>query len=82
MQNFLFATFFAQLCLASLALAAPVAEVQTMDAWQFGTGGGIIGLIVLVLDIIVFGTSGNKTEVEPATNSCSQSRSSSPTAHP
>ena len=57
MQNNLVANFFFQLCLAALALAAPVAEqvtVQKTDAWQYGTGGGIIGLIVLILDIIVF----------------------------
>ncbi|KAI5917371.1 hypothetical protein F4810DRAFT_696817 [Camillea tinctor] len=50
-----------QLCLATLALAAPVAQesqepVTTASAapWQYGSGGGIIGLIVLILDIIVF----------------------------
>jgi hypothetical protein len=60
MQNTLIAGFFAQLCLAALALAAPVAEqvtIQKTDAWQYGTGGGIIGLIVLILDVIVFGKS-------------------------
>lgn len=47
-----------QLCLASLALAAPVAsEVTTAsNTWQYGTGGGIIGFIILILDIIVFST--------------------------
>ena len=46
---------FVQLCLASFVFAAPAADVQTIDnAWSYGTGGGIIGLIVLVLDIIVF----------------------------
>ncbi|KAK1749343.1 hypothetical protein QBC47DRAFT_395975 [Echria macrotheca] len=55
MQNTLFASFLTQLCLASLALAAPIdGEVKTTDAWQYGTGGGILGLIVLILDIIVF----------------------------
>ncbi|KAI1844472.1 hypothetical protein JX265_010033 [Neoarthrinium moseri] len=51
-------TVFFQLCLATLALAAPIAGEVTAtghgDAWQYGTGGGIIGFIVLVLDIIVF----------------------------
>lgn len=50
-----------QLGLAALALGAPVAqEVSATTAgntWQYGTGGGIIGFIVLVLDIIVFSTS-------------------------
>ncbi|EMR62481.1 hypothetical protein UCREL1_10583 [Eutypa lata UCREL1] len=49
---------FFQLCLAALVAAAPIAD-ETMTAtkatpWQYGTGGGIIGFIVLVLDIIVF----------------------------
>lgn len=53
--------FIAQLLLATLALAAPVAEGTVAataggNAWQYGTGGGIIGLIVLILDIIVFGS--------------------------
>ncbi|KAH6654843.1 hypothetical protein BKA67DRAFT_290157 [Truncatella angustata] len=55
-QNML--TIFLQLCLATLALAAPMAgEITTAghgDAWQYGTGGGIIGFVVLILDIIVF----------------------------
>lgn len=57
MQNLLFASLL-QLCMATLAFAAPVAHditAQKTDAWQYGTGGGVIGLIVLVLDIIVFG---------------------------
>ncbi|KAI1342731.1 hypothetical protein F5Y15DRAFT_412415 [Xylariaceae sp. FL0016] len=47
-----------QLCLAALALAAPIADetfsTTAADPWQYGTGGGIIGFIVLVLDIIVW----------------------------
>jgi len=50
-QNTLFLTL--QLALASLATAAPV-KAQS-NSWQYGTGGGIIGLIVFILDIIVFG---------------------------
>lgn len=54
-------TFLLQLCLAALAFAAPVAQeisTSTIDnSWQYGTGGGIIGFIVLILDIIVFSTS-------------------------
>lgn len=54
---------FLQLCLAALAVAAPLAgggdETMTTSSanWQYGTGGGIIGFIVLVLDIIVWSTS-------------------------
>ncbi|KAI9149032.1 hypothetical protein HJFPF1_11077 [Paramyrothecium foliicola] len=47
-------SIFLQLCLASLALAAPVSTTTAQNTWQYGTGGGILGFIVLVLDIIVF----------------------------
>lgn len=51
---------FLQLWLATLAFAAPVANdvaVSSAKPWHYGTGGGIIGFIVLVLDIIVWSTS-------------------------
>lgn len=54
--------FIAQLWLALLTHAAPIAE-ETLtatghgNAWQYGTGGGILGLIVLVLDVIAFSKS-------------------------
>ncbi|KAJ9144479.1 hypothetical protein NKR23_g5928 [Pleurostoma richardsiae] len=59
MQAALLSSFLFQLCLASLAVAAPVADGTVTTAghgnvWQYGTGGGIIGLIVLILDIIIF----------------------------
>ncbi|KAF3930333.1 hypothetical protein ABW19_dt0206323 [Dactylella cylindrospora] len=42
---------------ASLAMGTPVPEelvtIQS-NAWGYGTGGGIIGFIVLILDIFVF----------------------------
>lgn len=41
------------LTLASMAAAAPV-KAQS-NTWQYGTGGGIVGLIVFILDIIVIG---------------------------
>ncbi|KAI7159022.1 hypothetical protein KC349_g4454 [Hortaea werneckii] len=51
-------TLFLQLTLAMLTFAAPVATDPTFsaqsDAWQYGTGGGIVGFIVLVLDVIVW----------------------------
>ncbi|KAJ3573325.1 hypothetical protein NPX13_g4744 [Xylaria arbuscula] len=48
-----------QLCLAAWAIAAPFAEdavttTTTKTPWQYGAGGGIVGFIVLILDIIVF----------------------------
>jgi hypothetical protein len=59
-QNTLLSNFIVQLCLAILAVAAPIADktLATTDhgnVWQYGTGGGILGFIVLILDIIVFG---------------------------
>ncbi|RMY72697.1 hypothetical protein D0864_01690 [Hortaea werneckii] len=51
-------TLFLQLTLAMLTFAAPIANEPTFsaqsDAWQYGTGGGIVGFIVLVLDVIVW----------------------------
>ncbi|KAI8634144.1 hypothetical protein F5Y19DRAFT_200861 [Xylariaceae sp. FL1651] len=49
---------FLQLCLATWAFAAPLADesMKTTSAtpWQYGAGGGIVGFIVLILDLIVF----------------------------
>lgn len=42
-----------QLSLALLAEAQPITTQST--AWQGPTGGGIVGLIVLILDIIAWG---------------------------
>lgn len=39
--------------LASSAVASPISAQGHGDAWQYGTGGGIIGFIVLILDIII-----------------------------
>ena len=44
-----------QLSLLSLAVAQPIST--NSNSWQYGTGGGIIGFIILILDIIVFGMS-------------------------
>lgn len=48
---------FLQLWLATLAFAAPIADEVTVtgaEPWHYGTGGGIIGFIILVLDILVW----------------------------
>lgn len=50
-------TLLIQLCLAAAVYAAPIAEANMENAWEYGTSGGIIALIVLILDIIVAGTS-------------------------
>lgn len=51
---------FLQLWLATLAFAAPLANegVSATGAkpWQYGTGGGVIGFIILILDILVWST--------------------------
>jgi hypothetical protein len=39
-----------------LAEAAPI-TTESVKPWQAGTGGGIIGFIVLVLDIIAWSKS-------------------------
>ena len=52
-------SMFLQLCLAALAFAAPLADetvTTTGTPMQYGTGGGILGFIILILDIIVFST--------------------------
>ncbi|KAK1570058.1 uncharacterized protein LY79DRAFT_570601 [Colletotrichum navitas] len=59
MRNTIFTRFLLQICFALLAVAAPVSDPALGTAahgntWQYGTGGGILGFIVLVLDIIVF----------------------------
>ena len=46
-------SLFLQLWLATIAFAAPVSTTAT-PPWQYGTGGGIVGFIVLILDIIVW----------------------------
>lgn len=51
-------SLFLQLCLAALTLAAPIDNDPTFtiqaDAWQYGTGGGILGFIVLVIDVLAW----------------------------
>lgn len=54
-------SLFLSLTFAMLTFAAPVANEPTFsaqsDAWQYRTGGGIVGFIVLVLDVIVWSKS-------------------------
>jgi hypothetical protein len=52
-------SFLLQLCLASLASAAPIMDetlstTTVENTWQYASGGGVVGFIVLILDIIVF----------------------------
>ncbi len=56
MQNALLSSLIWQLLL-TFAFAAPIVDTTNVDnTLGYGTGGGIIGLIVLILDIIVFST--------------------------
>lgn len=45
---------FLQLWLATLAFAAPAVKTEGLEPWHYGTGGGIVGFVVLVMDIIVW----------------------------
>ena len=67
---------FLQLCLAALCSAAPItAQDATI---QYGAGGGVIGFIVLVLDILVWSKSYRCTlRIAQYAHSPAQSRSSS-----
>lgn len=58
-MNSIFLSLLLQAWFALLAIAAPIVDesLSTADhgnAWQYGTGGGILGLIVLILDVMVF----------------------------
>jgi len=46
-----------ELLFCSLASATPITAEGHGNAWQYGAGGGVIGFIILVLDIIVFSMS-------------------------
>lgn len=54
-HNAILSGFILQLLQATLGLAAPVQSEALSNSWQYGTGGGLLGLVVLILDIIVFG---------------------------
>jgi hypothetical protein len=61
---------FLQLWLATLAFAAPIADKVTVTGaqpWHYGTGGGIIGFIILVLDILVWSAY---PQVSPLSRPC------------
>lgn len=48
-----FLSLLVQLCLVSFAAAEETFKAQD-NAWAYGSGGGVLGFIVLVLDILVF----------------------------
>ena len=64
MMNFVLSLLL-QLSMFMLAEAAPM-TVQSAKPWQAGTGGGIIGFIVLVLDIIAW----SKQQPRPPRRAC------------
>ncbi|KAK4547646.1 hypothetical protein LTR36_000603 [Oleoguttula mirabilis] len=43
-----------QLSLAALTLAAPVTTTGMNPSQSYGTGGGIVGFLILILDILVW----------------------------
>lgn len=52
-----FTSLLIQFALFSLAFADETLKTTTHgNAWRYGTGGGVIGFIVLILDILVFST--------------------------
>jgi hypothetical protein len=70
-----------QLLLAAIAFAAPLADkdlsaLEMNPGQQYGTGGGVLGFIVLVLDIIVWSKRKPHCFRDMATNLYVQSRSS------
>jgi hypothetical protein len=64
MFNFVVAALL-QLSFFMLAEAAPVSAMSAKP-WQAGTGGGIVGFIVLVLDIIAWSKSPSPQRVREA----------------
>jgi hypothetical protein len=44
-----------QLCLSAVAFAAPISAMGDSSSMQYGAGGGVLGFVVLILDIIVWG---------------------------
>jgi hypothetical protein len=70
------------LCLAALCSAAPVSTMSS-NASQYGTGGGVVGFIVLVLDILVWSKSSKQlraTQQSARELTILQSRFSNPLA--
>lgn len=45
------------LSMLALVAAAPIEAQGHQNPWQYGVGGGVVGFIVLILDIIVFSLS-------------------------
>ena len=72
---------FLQLCLAALCSAAPF---TTQDATtQYGAGGGVIGFIVLVLDILVWSKScSHSTSPQPSSKMLTSTSSRGPQVVP
>jgi hypothetical protein len=50
-------SLFFSLLLVSFAMADELAATTVDNTWKYGTSGGVLGFIVLILDIMVFSTS-------------------------
>ncbi|RDW71765.1 cardiolipin synthase [Coleophoma crateriformis] len=49
-----FLTLLVQFWLFAVAMAQPITATVHDNAWKYGSGGGVVGFIILILDIIVF----------------------------
>jgi hypothetical protein len=47
-------SLFFNLLLVSFAMADEMAATTIDNTWKYGTSGGVLGFIVLILDIMVF----------------------------
>jgi hypothetical protein len=54
--NTMLSNLLIHLCLAAVSFAAPVGEIHAYNAVGYGTGGSILGLIALVIDILLWST--------------------------
>jgi hypothetical protein len=58
------------LSLLAFAMAEETLKTTTHgNAWKYGSGGGVIGFIVLILDILVFSTSFHPPSPQPFSRS-------------
>ncbi len=55
MHSTTLSTFLVQCLLFALAAADETVKTQS-NAWKWGSGGGVIGFIVLILDVIAIRT--------------------------
>ena len=65
----MFSSLVLNLLLVSFAMAEETLAATTHgNTWKYGTSGGVLGFIVLILDILVFSTSSASLLPSPTTN--------------